>query len=345
MQRFLGGKFGSDFAERRKLYHGKFLAKIAYAAPAWFLHDPTRTASEPRMIHGLTLKALGMLQKLQNEMLKALTRARTQTNGPVMEHELHVLPILLQLHRIAMDHRVLHQGSEHYNELHRNRQYRGTIDKAVRVKSLKSHPYNRLHELVVLHLEQIHILKQQDLSAQAFQDEWAIPKTRKKWIKAYHYDLVFHKAEKAFSIYLRSRAHRHQHFHPAHNTKFIDHVLRCYAGLKPAQCTMTIQMRTGNIALKTNYFHRQTLNTNDMTCPLCEKALHTAEHLLCHCSALELPRQHLRAAVGHTSWARLMTEECEIASAFAIRYFEIEQFDSEKEKRRYQFPRTRFPRD
>jgi len=159
MQRVLGGKFGSDFAERRKLYHGKLLAKIAYAAPAWFIHDPTRTASEPRIIHGLTLKALGMLNKLQNEMLKALTRARTQTNGPVMEHEFHVLPILLQLYRIAMDHRVLHQDSAHYNELARHRQYGGTFDNAARIRSLKSHPYNRLHELVVLHLEQIHMLK------------------------------------------------------------------------------------------------------------------------------------------------------------------------------------------
>ncbi|KAI4614575.1 hypothetical protein J4E83_007229 [Alternaria metachromatica] len=340
--RFVAGTWGANYIQRRDLYKGKLLAKIGYAAAAWFLHDPTKTELEGGIRWGLTKVATHMLEQLQREILKSLTRARAFTPSIAMENEFHVLPILLKLHQLAMNHRCRQYGSADYKLLDEALEikdpYRGcTQDR----KEMAMHPYAHLRALAGLHVRTIREEEQHSLSEPAFAESWADPKKRGEWIKKFNFRVVFHHANIAYKLYLNLRMLSRQPMHPTHKADFGDHILQYYVGLKPAQTTMGIGLRTGNLPLKSNWQWCQMNGITDNRCPLCEKAVHTAEHLLCHCTALETERGFLRSAVGRLDWHSLVTKDLEITTAWAIAFFGIDQFKWCLDDKDFQFPRGR----
>lgn len=61
----------------------------------------------------------------------------------------------------------------------------------------------------------------------------------------------------------------------------------------------------------------------------CGRGLHDAYHLFMHCSRLSAVRQHLEEAIPGAKFTfdDLVTRHGRIAAEFAIRYFEIKQFE------------------
>jgi hypothetical protein len=179
----------------------------------------------------------------------------------------------------------------------------------------------------------------------ALSKQWELPAKRKAIIKEHTQLCSYYYASKAWESYQRDRyGTPWKLMHAAHKVDFGTHRLQYYFGLTRAQSTMAIMMRTGNIALRGNavWRHVNKLKDSDNKCRRCGNHIETVEHLLCHCKALHAARQYLENAIGgRLSFQALMTTDLELASAWAIRYFGLEQFKYERKAERYQFPRSR----
>jgi hypothetical protein len=161
------------------------------------------------------------------------------------------------------------------------------------------------------------------------------------WIKNFNAQNALRFAEDEYDDYIRLRAYDRKTFHPTHRTSFSENCMGYYKGLSAAQSTMGIAIRTGNIALMGNpIYHRQCDIPDETSCPLCGNAIHTAEHLFLHCKALDQPRAMLQSAIGTLNWEALTTTYLEIATAWAIQYFDMEHFERCKKVKAYQFPRA-----
>ncbi|EAT76579.2 hypothetical protein SNOG_16000 [Parastagonospora nodorum SN15] len=175
----------------------------------------------------------------------------------------------------------------------------------------------------------------------AFEKKWEDIKKRKMMIKEYYDEIVHYVASLQWRKF-RQRRNSHEKFkHPAYEAAWMDHSLRFYNGLTRAQSSILIMMRTGNIALYGNPIHRMVKGSKDSMCRQCGMHLETSEHLLCHCKKLHMERQALTTAAGHNNFHLFMTTDCDLASAWAIRYFGLEQFKHVKDDKRYQFPLKR----
>ncbi|KAH6015937.1 hypothetical protein HBI07_073830 [Parastagonospora nodorum] len=343
-KRFIGPTWGADLIRNRQLYYGKILPTIAYAAPAWFTCIPS-VPYQPKatpLTYGIATDALKILCSLQIECMLALSGARRLTSAKVLEKEMHILPIVLQLHRICMTHRLRWHHSPEYIAM-RNIRMSASGRLPLPKKSLghskavlQTHPYQTLRRCV--QLDEVRLRKR---VGAAFEKKWEDIKKRKMMIKEYYDEIVHYVASLQWRKF-RQRRNSHEKFkHPAYEAAWMDHSLRFYNGLTRAQSSILIMMRTGNIALYGNPIHRMVKGSKDSMCRQCGMHLETSEHLLCHCKKLHMERQALTTAAGHNNFHLFMTTDCDLASAWAIRYFGLEQFKHVKDDKRYQFPLKR----
>ena len=117
--------------------------------------------------------------------------------------------------------------------------------------------------------------------------------------------------------------------------------------LDRAQCTMAVYIWTGNIPLMGNPIWRKEANLHHLNnrCPKCKGPyVHTPEHLFFHCTALNEERRFLRKTIGSLrELSVLMTKFINVATAWAIRYWEIPHFEETSQLAKYRFP-LRVPR-
>ncbi|KAF5670363.1 hypothetical protein FCIRC_8971 [Fusarium circinatum] len=64
----------------------------------------------------------------------------------------------------------------------------------------------------------------------------------------------------------------------------------------------------------------------------CGKFRETPFHLFVQCERLKDARKNLEERVGHTSYQDLLTKDSQVATQWALKYFDIEQFDSVRSK-------------
>ncbi|CAO2655408.1 Nn.00g104720.m01.CDS01 [Neocucurbitaria sp. VM-36] len=342
-RRLNGATWGADFIQRRQLYYGKLLPKIGYAVAAWFIHDPTRPQHEGSIQYGLSKKVLNLLESIQGEILLTLSKAWVRTARQVMEKEMHVFPIVLKLHELAMNHRCRQRGTTEYEKMNSIRWSTSDMPAEKHSKSiacLERHPYHQLQKLTDEHLQELRCRKEPRFDKETFENLWSTPKTKKRWIKEFTTGNTMVQACMLWECYQRDRALDLKMSHSAHRGKFSDHHLKLYYGLDPAQSTILIAMRTGNIGLNANRVYQHAIGIKDPMCPLCREYRHTSEHLLCHCRALSAERTNLTAAANHNDFTKFMTEDTELAASWAICYFGLEQFKHVKDKKKYQFPRV-----
>jgi len=343
-KRFTGPTWGADLIRNRQLYYGKILPTIAYAAPAWFTCIPSvpyHPEATP-LTYGISTEALKILDSLQIECMLALSGARRLTNAKVLEKEMHILPIVLQLHRISMTHRLRWHHSPEYVAMSNIRlSTSGRLPlpaKSIGLSNavLQTHPYQVLRRCVQLDEARLRA----GVGA-AFDKRWKDINKRTVMIKEYYDNIVHYIAGLEWKQVQRRRNFHNKFKHPAYEAAWMDHSLRFYNGLTRAQSSILIMMRTGNIALYGNPIHRIVKGSKDPMCRQCGMHLETSEHLFCHCKKLYMERQALITAAGHNNFHLYMTSDCDLASAWAIRYFGLEQFKHVKDDKRYQFPLKR----
>jgi hypothetical protein len=348
-KRFSGATWGPNLFQQRQLYHGKLLPTIAYAAPAWFTHVPNVPGLEKtgRINFGISKTALDKLRSLQIECVLALSGARKLTPYEVLQNEMHIIPLEYKLHEFAMNHRFQQHDSFEYSEMARLRSkpwgsLRGDLTYE---RKLINHPYHILRIYAGEGLSTLRYNQASRIGDTALSTQWELPEKRKAIIKEHNQLCSYFYASKAWAFYQRARySTPWRVMNAAHTVEFGNHRFQYYIGLTRAQSTMAIMMRTGNIALRGNavWRHVNKLKDTDNKCTRCGNHIETVEHLLCHCKELHAAREHLKLAVGGVlCFERLMTTDLELASAWAIRYFDLEQFKYEKKAERYQFPRTR----
>ncbi|KAM0290464.1 hypothetical protein ACHAO9_004821 [Fusarium lateritium] len=107
--------------------------------------------------------------------------------------------------------------------------------------------------------------------------------------------------------------------------------LSYYKGLTRAQSTMLLHCRSEFIGLG---YHLARIKAKDEKAAVCacHRGRVTPFHLFVECSMLAVARQSLFRQVEHTNYAKLCTTDGRIAAEWAISYFDIEQFDSVRER-------------
>jgi hypothetical protein len=100
-----------------------------------------------------------MLESLQTEIVLALSGAWKYTACEVLEKEMHILPILVKLHEVAMNHRCRSYYSKEYALMHEIRYGpRGGLPRKSWGKSkfiLETHPYHQLGLLTEQRLKEL----------------------------------------------------------------------------------------------------------------------------------------------------------------------------------------------
>ncbi|KAF5648576.1 hypothetical protein F52700_892 [Fusarium sp. NRRL 52700] len=98
-----------------------------------------------------------------------------------------------------------------------------------------------------------------------------------------------------------------------------------------AQTTILLHCRTEFIGLKA---HLSKIGIKEAGCGrcACEKFRETPFHLFIQCDRLRHARKELEEIVGHTSYKDLVTKDSKVATQWALKYFDIEQFDSVRSK-------------
>ncbi|KAI4614569.1 hypothetical protein J4E83_007223 [Alternaria metachromatica] len=332
IKRISGPTWGATLEKRHQLYHGKLLAQIVYACAAWFLHDPFNDPCHEKIMFGISPRALSLLESLQIEMLLVISRAWKQTPVTLIEKEIHVLPILLKLHSVAMNHRCQKYDSKEYELIKFDTQHK--------------HPFTQMGLLVDQHVRHIREVRRLHHDDEAeLEDLWQKPAKRKVWVKDFTYKKAFEEAKKRFDLWARAQAAKPDGLtkilNPAYRTGFGDHCFSLYFGLAAAQQTMLLGLRTGNIGINTNPVLRRATQSSDMSCPRCGDPLHTIKHLMFQCPETIRHLPSLIDAASHSDFDRFMTEDTDLISSYAIAYFGLDQFDSVKDQARYQFPRRR----
>ncbi|CAE7022178.1 Zinc knuckle [Pyrenophora teres f. teres] len=337
LKRFSGSTWGADVIKRRNLYYGQMLPKILYAAAGWFVFDPTPQPGEAPMYWGLSPVAVKRLESLQTEILLTISKAWKRTVRQLIERELHIIPILHKLHQAAMSHRCQMRSSGFHNILRANR------------PKDPSHPTHYLYALALSDMEHAYKLTKAQLqksdSAQylKFNELWSKDAPRKRWINKYLETRAFLLAGMGWTAWRDSQPASMMSI-PAYKGEWGDHKLSLYSNLPPAQSTMLMLMRTGNIGLAANPVYRSALGILSSSCPLCagvydKPKIQTVEHMLIHCPSMAAKRSDLFAAAGHRDFDLFMEKDVEYATAWAISSFGLSQFNKIKNKERYQFPR------
>ncbi|KAJ6194942.1 LOW QUALITY PROTEIN: reverse transcriptase (RNA-dependent DNA polymerase)-domain-containing protein [Bipolaris maydis] len=113
--------WGIPLEQRRDLYHQHLIPIITYACPAWFLDDPIQEESHEKLRYCIPKETMKRLKSLQIEILIQLSKAWRRTPAELLQNEMHILPISLKLHAVAMNHRCRKLGSKEYEFMRRMR--------------------------------------------------------------------------------------------------------------------------------------------------------------------------------------------------------------------------------
>ena len=314
------------------------MPQFLYACPAWFIYDPTGL---PRF--SVPAEGIRLLRSAQTECLISLSGARINTNKVALQSLLHIFDVVTRLYTCAMSHRCRFFASNDQRSLHKQR-FRNLHSK-YKARMLK-HAYHLLAKSACRYLDEQIFPMPKDSTSQMDpikaiyfkeEDDRGRRISRDRCIKSFWEQQALLLCAESFDRFRRLRRYYRQHRHLIYRYEYTDNTLKWFRNLDRPQSTMAIYIITGNIPLNGNPIYRAQMGIMDYQCPRCHDGIHTAEHLFDHCKALEGPRQLLHQRCGNRKFESLMTERTEIATSWAIQYFDIELFDTVKKKAKYQF--------
>ncbi|KAK1455409.1 zinc knuckle, partial [Colletotrichum melonis] len=306
LRRISGSTWGPSLHEMKKLYVSSVLPIFSYACPVWFVDG------RGQKIRGqLTKTLVQSLDAEQARFLRFIAGGFEASASEVVHKELHMIQLSVYLEQLALRHRINNLYSPEYRDL--EAMWDNVFTDIATEQELGAHPYKALYgqaESLWLEMRE-RVLDKQLCRAnwnpeQAVQSEaegWADPKRRKAIIKAYLKDISMERSSLAWDRYRNDRSGKVRNINrntPALKENWGPESLKYYQGLTRAQSSMLFQCRSGVIGLNGYLF---SLKAN-----------------------LTFERSRLRKHVGVINFDLLVTTEANVATAWAIRHFDIAQF-------------------
>ncbi|KAK1529175.1 zinc knuckle [Colletotrichum costaricense] len=331
LRRISGSTWGPSLHEMKKLYVSSVLPIFSYACPVWFVDG------RGQKIRGQLAKTLVQsLDAEQARFLRFIAGGFEASASEVVHKELHMIQLSVYLEQLALRHRINNLYSPEYRDL--EAMWDNVFTDIATEQELGAHPYKALYgqaESLWLEMRE-RVLDKQLCRAnwnpeQAVQSEaegWADPKRRKAIIKAYLKDISMERSSLAWDRYRNDRSGKVRNINrntPALKENWGPESLKYYQGLTRAQSSMLFQCRSGVIGLNGYLFSLKANLVETHRCR-CGHPMQTAEHLFAHCKQLTFERSRLRKHVGVINFDLLVTTEANVATAWAIRHFDIAQF-------------------
>ena len=296
---------------------------ISYGCAVWFIR-------EPRAVKKFLKKHIDTLEKLQRECLVQIAGAFRQSCKMCLLKELNVEPVCINLDRIVQQFFNKASGtlwSEHVLEqrpLPPNRQ----LEKS-------AHPYHTLDHKISMF--------QQDAQARLREQQRDDPKKAKESMA------LEAEVARMISSFANDECTRQWPEHCAQCGDKSDKPtlwsdwgrgnLKAYDKLNRPQSTFILQCKIGHIGLKKYLHSRRRMDSAICDCGLNEPE--TAEHLFCRCRFLTEERRMLLKAIGkggNIVWMDdLMRNRQAIAADWAICWFGLSQFQSQRKKAAQRF--------
>ncbi|KAG7064329.1 zinc knuckle [Colletotrichum scovillei] len=331
LRRISGSTWGPSLHEMKKLYVSSVLPIFSYACPVWFVDG------RGQKIRGqLTKTLVQSLDAEQARFLRFIAGGFEASASEVVHKELHMIQLSVYLEQLALRHRINNLYSPEHRDL--KAMWDNVFTDIATEQELGAHPYKALYgqaESSWLEMRE-RVLDKQLCRAnwnpeQAVQSEaegWADPKRRKAIIKAYLKDISVERSSLAWDRYRNDRSGKVRNINrstPALKENWGPESLKYYQGLTRAQSSMLFQCRSGVIGLNGYLFSLKANLVETHRCR-CGHPMQTAEHLFAHCKQLAFERSRLRKHVGVINFDLLVTTEANMATAWAIRHFDIAQF-------------------
>ncbi|KAF5675546.1 hypothetical protein FHETE_2543 [Fusarium heterosporum] len=320
-----GATWGPPLAAMRRFYVTKIRSVMTYACGAW-------------------------LESLQSLCLRKISGAFGNTPAEVLEKELQIENIWTVLHTQATVQRAksLLSADQRWRPIRITYRYPKT--KPIRVIHVKArrvearNPYIDLDleaSCVVVHALNAIVARHRDKSGE-WERTWADSKKRGKvignWMKHWATEDCRVRWESYVTRRTIDRALASSDstcgklpvaFTEVWGPKSVGY----YSGMNRAQSTMLLHCRTGDIGLNCHLYKIGIRNDN-VTSPYCacNSGAQTPFHLFVQCPRLIDARKHLLRKVGHTRYQDLLTDNAVIAANWALKYFDIEQFDKARPK-------------
>ncbi|KAF5714860.1 hypothetical protein FMUND_7241 [Fusarium mundagurra] len=336
MKRISGSTWGPDMYAIRQYYLTLIRPVITYACGAWFIKQ--REGVSTPLHFGLNKKVIGRLQSLQSECLRFVSGAYGCVAGTLLEKELFIENMWSILHSQATLQRAMSFTSH-------DSRWRSLCCGDGSSKARIKNPIIPLEEEAGEMLKgavEYQMLLAQDSDdpshVQAMADRFADRKGRGKIVGSHIKWLATQDCQHLWQEYVKGRkatqlaAGKHPsrlRLPVALDESWGRESRGYYKGMTRAQSTMLFQCRTEFIGLK---YHLFRIKLGDAPSCRCEKSRGTPFHLFVECSKLDSNRKRLFRELQHNNFSTLLTVDGRVAAEWAIRYFDIEQFDNVRKK-------------
>ncbi|KAF5530693.1 hypothetical protein FPHYL_14043 [Fusarium phyllophilum] len=318
MKRISGSTRGPDMYAIRQYYLALIRPVITYACGAWFIKQ--REGVSTRLNFGLNKKLIGRLQSLQSECLRFVSGAFGCVAGTLLEKELFIENMWSILYSQATLQRSMSFTS--HDSRWRSLSCGDGSSKA-RIENPIIPLEKEAGEMLKGAVEYQMLLAQDSddpSHVQAMADRFADRKGRGK---------IGYIAGREATQLAAGKYPSRSRLPVALDERWGKQSLGYYKGLTRAQSTMLFQCRTEFIGLK---YHLFRIKLGDAPHCRCNKSRETPFHLFVECSDLASNRKHLFRELQHNNFSTLLTVDGRVAAEWAIRYFDIEQFDNVRKK-------------
>ncbi|KAG5794596.1 hypothetical protein H9Q69_006358 [Fusarium xylarioides] len=336
MKRISGSTWGPDMYAIRQYYLALIRPVITYACGAWFIKQ--REGVSTRLNFGLNKKLIGRLQSLQSECLRFVSGAFGCVAGTLLEKELFIENMWSILHSQATLQRAMSFTS--HDSRWRSLSCGDGSSKA-RIENQIIPLEKEAGEMLKGAVEYQMLLAQDSddpSHVQAMADRFADRKGRGKIVGSHIKWLAAQDCQHLWQGYIADREATQlaDGKHPSRlrlpvalDERWGKQSLGYYKGLTRAQSTMLFQCRTEFIGFK---YHLFRIKLGDTPHCRCNKSRETPFHLFVECSDLASNRKRLFRELQHNNFSTLLTVDRRVAAEWAIRYFDIEQFDNARKK-------------
>ncbi|KAF4985787.1 hypothetical protein FGRMN_11101 [Fusarium graminum] len=343
-----GATWGPPLVAMRRFYVTKIRSVTTYACGVWFV--ARRRSDRSALSFGIPREQVKRLESLQNLCLRQISGAFGNTPAEVLGRELHLENIWTVLHTQATVQRAKSLVSVDQRWRRIRIIYRYPKTKPMGVIYVKARRVGARNPYIDLDIEAACVVVQalNALVAQhrdkpgEWERMWTNPKKRGKVISNWMKHWATEDCRVRWESYVTRRT--------------IDRVLASsdstcrklpvtltevwgtkslgyYSGMNRAQSTMLLHCRTGDIGLN-SHLYKLGIRNDNVTSPYCacNRGAQTPFHLFVQCPKLIDARKHLLRKVGHTRYQDLLTDDAMIAADWALKYFDIEQFDKARPK-------------
>ncbi|KAF5598246.1 hypothetical protein FPCIR_3268 [Fusarium pseudocircinatum] len=328
-----GPHWGPNLKTMRLFFIHKIRPVFTYACGAWFIR---RGRDEDKISYQINNKQMKRLEDAYTFCLRKVSGAFYRTSPEVLEKEMFVENIWTVLHsqatlqraKVLFPPRPLWRSDKSFNFL----------------KSGVRNPYDDLNldalACIINLFESINFdedAKRRQEGLNSLADPKAYNARLRKFIKVratrecivrWEEYILKRRLDRAMT----SRGNNSAQLPAALTERRGKKSLRYYdESMSRAQTTVLLHCRTEFIGLKA---HLSKISIKKAGCGRCAcgEFRETPFHLFVQCERLKDARKKLEREVGHTTYKHLVTKDSKVATQWALKYFDIEQFDSVRSK-------------